>query len=270
MFKAKTTDVPRLLREEGLDAFEYEAVRWGKKPQMKQEEAEKLGVEANAHDVWLSMHGSYYINLCGDRKIVEDSKQRLVACATAADWMKAHVLAFHLGFYGFTSRKQALANCVNALKRVTATLEDMSITDVDLGLETSGKRTQLGSLDEILSICKEIERTQPVVDWAHLHAAGQGLFLTVADFRKVFEKIEDELGTNAVKNLHCHFSKIEFTSRGERRHHVLDEARYGPDFAPLARTIKEFRLNPVIICETALQDIDAMKMRDIFNKTSGS
>jgi deoxyribonuclease-4 len=86
----------------------------------------------------------------------------------------------------------------------------------------------------------------------------------------VFEKIEDELGTNAVKNLHCHFSKIEFTSRGERRHHVLDEARYGPDFAPLARTIKEFRLNPVIICETALQDIDAMKMRDIFNKTSGS
>jgi endonuclease IV len=43
--KAALTDVPRLLREEGLDAFEYQAVRWGAKPQIRREDAEKLGLK---------------------------------------------------------------------------------------------------------------------------------------------------------------------------------------------------------------------------------
>mgnify|MGYP005625507947 FL=1 len=47
---AKLSDVPRLLQEEGLDAFEYQAVRWGAKPQIKQTEAEKLGESAKKND----------------------------------------------------------------------------------------------------------------------------------------------------------------------------------------------------------------------------
>src|SRR4030067_151335 len=57
---ARLPDVPGLLREEGLDAFEYEAVRWGQAPQMRREEAEKLGPEARKNDVLLSLHGTYY------------------------------------------------------------------------------------------------------------------------------------------------------------------------------------------------------------------
>ena len=66
---ATTFDVPKLLREEGLDAFEYEAVQWGQKPQIKQEHAQKLGEETRKNDVRLSMHGSYYINLAGRRRL---------------------------------------------------------------------------------------------------------------------------------------------------------------------------------------------------------
>ncbi len=73
---AKTPDVPKLLREEGLDAFEYQAVQWGQKPQMKQADAEKLGEEARKNDVRLSMHGSYFVNLAGKRDVVEASKRR--------------------------------------------------------------------------------------------------------------------------------------------------------------------------------------------------
>lgn len=60
--------VPALLREEGLDALEYQAVRWGQKTQIKQLEAEKLGLEAKREDVLLSLHGSHYINLAGEKK----------------------------------------------------------------------------------------------------------------------------------------------------------------------------------------------------------
>lgn len=91
---APLSAVPELLREEGLDAFEYQAVRWGGKLQIRREEAEKLGFEAQQNDVWLSVHGSYYINFCGVKDIVEASKKRLIACATAAQWTKAHIVVF--------------------------------------------------------------------------------------------------------------------------------------------------------------------------------
>lgn len=264
---AELEDVPALLHEEGLDALEYEAIYWGTKPQVKREKAEKFGLRAKENDVWLSMHGSYFVNLDGDAKIVEASKKRLIACATAAEWMNAHVLVFHPGFYGRKPREIALRNCVEALKDLASSMKSLGLNRVKLGPETMGKTAQLGSLDEIISICKQVDQTKLVIDWSHLHARDLGRFRSIEDFRKVVLKAENELGTEAVKNMHCHFTKIEFTEAGERRHHVLSETRYGPDFALLAKVIAEFKLRPVMICESPLLDLDAMTMRDILKNT---
>jgi deoxyribonuclease-4 len=264
--KATLRDIPRLLREEGLDAFEYEAVQWGKKPQMRKEEAQKLQLEAKQNDIWLSLHGSYFINFCGEKTIVEASKQRLIACATAAEWMSAHVVVFHPGFYGKKAPIEALKTCSEALEEVVENMLSLGIKNVRIGPETMGRTYQLGSLDETLNLCETVERTQLVVDWSHLHARDRGRFRTVEDFRKVAERIENRLGTDALKNLHCHFTKIEFTDKGERRHHTLQEARFGPDFRMLARVIIEFELKPVIISESPILDLDAMKMRDILQE----
>jgi deoxyribonuclease-4 len=265
---ARLSDVPGLLREEGLDAFEYQAVRWGQKPQMKKEDAENLGSEAGKNDVLLSLHGSYYVNLCGKKEVVEASKRRLVACATAANWMGAYVVVFHMGFYGRLEKSYAFRTCVNALKDIVATMNSLGIRNVKLGPETMGRIFQLGTLDEILTICEEVEQTQVVIDWGHLHARHRGLFKKIDDFRAVIEEVEKRLGTQAVKDMHCHFTKIEFTDKGERRHHILDETKYGPDFQLLAEVIAEYNLRPVIICETPILDVDAMKMRDIFRRVT--
>jgi deoxyribonuclease-4 len=264
---AKLSDVPELLREEGLDAFEYEAVRWGQKPQIKQQDAENLKLKAEKNDVLLSLHGSYFINLCGKKEVVEASKRRLIACATAAQWMGAYVVVFHPGFYGRVEKSYAFRNCIAAIRDVIEKMNNLGIRKVKLGPETMGRLFQLGTLDEILTICETVEQTQLVIDWSHLHARGRGRFKKVDDFRAVVEEAEKRLGTEAVKNMHCHFSKIEYTDKGERRHHILDEARYGPDFQMLAEVIAEFNLRPVIICETPILDVDAMKMRDILRKT---
>jgi len=129
---AKLEDVPKLLRVEELDAFEYAAVRWGQKPQMRQEEAEKLGAEARRNDVLLSMHGSYYINLAGDAETVEASKRRLIACATAAKWMGAYVLVFHAGFYCGAGKTETYRKTVQAITEVAETLKAEGITNVSL------------------------------------------------------------------------------------------------------------------------------------------
>ncbi len=266
MMKASLADVPKLLRVEGLDAIEYQAVRWGKQPQIKREDAERFGLEAEENDVWLSLHGSYFINFCGEKGVVEASKKRLIACLTAAEWMGAHVVVFHAGYYGGKPQGQAYKDCVQTLKDVVETMRSLEIRNVKIGPETMGKQSQVGSLEDILGICEEIEQTQLVVDWSHLHARSGGCFRTIEDFRKIVVTIENRLGTEAAKNMHCHFTKIEYTDKGERRHRTLEEKGYGPDFSLLAKVIVEFGLNPVIISETPLLDIDAMKMRDILQR----
>lgn len=264
---AKISDVPRLLREEQLSAFEYAAVRWGQVPQIKRKDAEKLSSEAIKNDVLLSLHGSYFINLFGNEKVAEASKRRLIACATAAEWMKAYIVVFHAGFYGKNGKKETLRKCVRSLKEVSSSLLSLGIENVKLGPETMGRHSQFGTLEEILTVCQEVEQTHLVIDWSHLHARSGGGLRNVEDFRKIVLEAEQKLGTEAIRNMHCHFSKIEYTYKsGERRHHILDEAGFGPDFEMLAQIISDFKMQPVIICETAIQDVDAMKMRKILQR----
>lgn len=260
LLKAKIYDVPGLLREEGLDAFEYQASRWGAKPQIKQEDAEKLGAEAKKHDVRLSMHGSYFINFAGKDDVVAASKDRLIAGATAADWMGAYVIVFHTGFYGKLDKSYVFKGCIKALKEVSQTIKDMGLK-VKLGPETMGRKFQVGSIEEIITISQEVEGVQLVVDWGHLHARNLGGFRKVEDMRAVAEKIEATLGTEVLRGMHCHFSKIEFGSQGERKHHTLDEPRYGPEFDLLAKVLIDFKMHPTMICESPILDIDALKMK---------
>jgi len=266
---AKTSDVPRLLREEGLDAFEYQAVRWGPKPQMKQEEAEKLGSAARENDVRISLHGSYYVNLSGKKEVAEASKKRLIASATAADWMGAYVMVFHTGFYGRFEKDFAFKACLDALKEVSAEMRSLGLR-VKLGPETMGRKFQVGNIDEILTICEQVEGTQLVIDWGHLHAINLGVFKKTEDFRAVAEKVEQRLGTETLRNMHCHFSKIEFTLQGEKRHHTLDEKRYGPDFRMLAEVIVDFKMHPTMICESPILDVDARKMKEMLKQVMES
>ncbi|MEM2631155.1 MAG: TIM barrel protein [Candidatus Bathyarchaeia archaeon] len=261
--KATLMDVPRLLREEGLDAFEYQAVRWGVNPQIKREDAERFAVKAEENDVQLSLHGSYFVNFCGGKETIEASKKRLIACAMASEWMRSQIVVFHVGFYGRKPPKQVFNECIKALKEVVDEMKTLGIKNVRLGPETMGKPTQFGSLEEVLALCENVEQTQPVIDWAHLHAREGGGLKTVEDFRKVLVEIEKRLGGDIVKNLHCHFTKVEFTDKGERRHHTMDEAEYGPNFELLAKVIAEFKIAPVIISESPILDLDAIKMRDI-------
>ncbi len=257
---ASTSEVPRLLRAEGLDAFEYEAVQWGQKPQIKQENARQLGEEAKKNDVRLSMHGSYYINLSGKKEVVEASKRRLIAGATAADWMRAYVLVFHTGFYGLFDKEFAFKTCVDALKEVSAEIRNLGLK-VKLGPESMGRKFQVGSLEEIIAINEQVEGTQLVLDWGHLHARELGRFKKVEDVREVAEKVEERLGTEALRSMHCHFSAIEFNMQGERAHHTLDEKRYGPDFRFLAVVIADFLMHPTMICESPILDVDARRMQ---------
>jgi deoxyribonuclease-4 len=265
--RSTVDEMPKYLHAEGLDSFEYQMVRWGPVPQIRREMAEKLGKNAVESDVWLTAHGSYFINLtAAEKEVLQASKKRLLACVTGAQWMRAHIVVFHPGSYMGRPPKEVYQICEKAMKEVVESMRSFGITEVHLAPETMGKPSQFGSLDEVLTLCERVELTEPNIDWAHLHARDLGRFKTIDDMCSVMDEVEKRLGAKALKNLHCHFSHIEFTDKGERRHHNLEEVGYGPDFKFLAKLIAERNLKPVIACETPNLDIDAQKLRDMVSQ----
>jgi len=263
VLKRPVGEVPMYLREKGLDAFEYQMVRWGPKPQIRREEAERLGRNAVKEDVWLTAHGSYFVNLTAEGEVLEASKRRLLSCVTGAGWMGARIVVFHPGFYGGRSPQRVFEICEGAMKEVVESMKSLGLGVVCLAPETMGKPSQFGSLDEVLGLCERLEFTVPNVDWAHLHARDRGRFRSVDDSRRVLDEIERRLGSDVLKNLYCHFSHIEFGDKGERRHVDLDVGGFGPDFGFLVGLFVELGLNPVVCCETPSLDVDALKLRDI-------
>ncbi|MFQ6085634.1 MAG: TIM barrel protein [Candidatus Bathyarchaeia archaeon] len=271
-FKCAMVDVPAFLADEGLDAFEFQAVRMGMPDQVVgADRARALKENAQKNDVRLSLHAPYFVNLPSERaETRRKSVERLISSMRLASWMGAQQVVFHPGSYGKLFKENALRASIEAMREVIATAQEEGIKNVWLGPETTGKVTQLGDLGEIITMCEAVELSRPTVDFAHIHARGQGVIQAKRDYAEILEAIEERLGGEVVKNLHCHFTPVEFTQRGELRHHALGEGGYGPDFEPLAETIVELGFSPVIISESPLLDKDAITMRNIVLSKSQS
>ena len=81
----------------------------------------------------------------------------------------------------------------------------------------------------------------------------------------MFDTIAEKLGDRHAKYLHCHFSKIEYTAAGEKRHLTFADETYGPAFEPLAEAIARENVCPRIICESAgTQAEDALFMKNAY------
>ena len=255
-YKGKTTQVCDYIRKIGLDAFEYQAT-YGVR--ISKQSALELGENAAKNDILVSMHGPYYINLCSQKEdTIKKSVERLVQSAKAGEWMNSYRTVFHMGFYTKYSPEEAMKKCKDAISELLENIETLGIKNYTFAPETTGKKSQFGSLDELIEICRSFDNFAPTVDFAHMHARSGGIIKTKDDYAKIFDKIENELD---LKSLHCHFTKIEYTDAGEKKHHILADSNFGPPLTPLLELISENGFNVTLICETPYLDIDALEMK---------
>ena len=209
----------------------------------------------------MSFHTPYFISLSG---IVEEKRLKSIEyirqSLDAAKLLGADTIVIHCGSCAKITREEAICLASDTLTR---TVESLDTYGIKLGIETMGKINQLGTLDEVIELCKISPKLVPVVDFGHLNARDLGgVFVTADDYRSVFDKIGSELGRDVANNLHCHFSKIEWTSSGEKKHLTFADEVYGPDFEPLCEAIYREGLSPAIICESAgTQSDDALSMK---------
>ena len=241
-----TLQAPGWLEQMGLDAYEYQA---GNGLRTGEATLRAIGEKAREHNILMSLHTPYFISLSG----VEQEKRLksldyIRDSLAAAELLGADTIVVHSGSAAKISREEAMALARDTLERVA---DETGDTPIHIGLETMGKINQLGTLDEVLDLCKVAKCFYPVVDFGHLNARELGYFTDADSYKLIFDRIGEVLGDTYAQDLHCHFSKIEYTKAGEKKHLTFDDTQYGPQFEPLAEVIVKYGLSPRIICESA-------------------
>ena len=256
-----TYQAPKWVSEMGLDAYEYSA---GNGVTGSLETFAKIGAEAKKYNIAMSFHTPYFISLSG-----ADPEKRLKSLSyigqslDAAEALGADTIVIHMGGTAKMTREEGIALTKDTLYKA---LEAFPDTKIRFGLETMGKLGQLGTLEEVLDVCSLDKRLCPVVDFGHLNARNIGnYFATEDDYRRVFDAVGKALGYEYADTLHCHFSKIEYTDKGEKKHLTLEDSVYGPDFEPLMNALAKDGYSPRIICESdGTQAQDALIMKKYY------
>lgn len=257
--KRSTVDGIRTVAQLGLDAMEVEFVRG---VAMSLEGASEAGRVASQLDVRLSVHAPYFINLCStDKKVAEASKKRIVDAALRAERMGAQEVVVHPGYYGNLSSEEAYRLVKQRYGEILDKLKEKNVKIAKIAFETTGKVSQFGSLEELVSLAKETG-CLICVDFAHIYARQAGRI----DYAEVF----DRLKPLKPKHLHIHFSGIEWTpakkgSGGNEKNHV-NIAEGNPLFKPLAQEILNRKIDVTIISESPILEQDSLLMKKIFEE----
>lgn len=253
---------PAYLEAFGLDCFEYQC---GRGVNIGRESAEKLGEEAKKHNIKMSLHSPYFINLSGDGERVEKNIGYILASARACDLMGGDRVVVHCGGLSGRTRQEAMKNTLFNLGAALDALDGEGLGHITLCVETMGKINVLGDFDEITEICRRYERLLPCIDFGHLNCRTGGAVNSYEAFGALLSAMENRLGRERAESFHAHFSKIEYSKGGEVRHLTFEDDKYGPDFDPLGRLLAERGFTPRVICESAgTQDADALTMKNIY------
>ena len=256
---------PGWIADFGLDCYEYQC---GKGVHVGAETAAKLGENARAAGVALSLHAPYFINLANpDPDSLKKTIGYITSACLAASQMGAERVVIHSGALMKRTRRQAQETALKSLKEVIAACDGQGFGHIALCPETMGKINQLGDLDEVLELCTLDSRLVPCIDFGHLYARSLGALDGHEACVRMLDRVEEVLGPERASTFHSHFSHIQFTMNGgEKCHRTFDnDDGYGPDWAPLAAEVARRGWSPTFICESAgTQAEDAMTMKRIY------
>jgi deoxyribonuclease IV len=248
-------------RKIGLSAMEVEFVHGVK---MGEEKARQAALTAEENDVSLSCHAPYYINCCAkEKQKIEASIRYIVSTAQVAFWLGASPIVIHTGHYMGRSPGECRKIVFETYQRCLDEIRALKIRGVALGAELTGKKSAYGNLDEIIGLAEHfgLRQVMPVIDYAHYHAR-EARLAAKKDYTAILEKVEKQLGSEAAKSFHCHFSGIEYTDNGERNH--IPVVSDSPPFEPLAQAWKGNGWSGTVICESPLIEEDALVLQQIY------
>ena len=256
-------DVPEYTAKFGLNAFEYQC---GRGVRLGEAKAKVMAQRAAERDIRFSLHAPYFISMSSleEDKRLNSVNYLLQSCALVKALGGRRVI-FHAGSCGKQSREAALEKALDTMRRAVQAVDEAGYGDCILCPETMGKVNQLGTLDEVLALCGVDERITPCIDFGHLNARTLGGIRSKEDYAAILDRMAEKLGDQRAERFHVHFSRIEYSAGGEKRHWTFAETQFGPEPQPLMELLAERGLAPVVICESAgTQAEDACTMQQMY------
>ncbi len=244
----------------GITAMELEWVQ-----RVPENEDRMLEIRATSQKLgmYLTCHAPYYINLNSpDKETLSASKKRILTALRMSEIAGIKSVCVHAAFYLGMDPDRAYDNVRRAMDDIMSN-KAKHFPSVNLGLETMGKQTQFGTLEEVLKISKEFD-IYPVIDPAHLHARYNGAINSTKEWNEMFDLYEEYLGSAALRSVHMHFSGIAYGPKGEKHHLPLKES--DAKWEDFLRVLKKRKIEGTVVCESPLLEKDTLLMQKTYKK----
>jgi len=258
--------LPEFIASYGLNGLEYQC---GRGVNISDDTAEQIREKCAAGDIEVSLHTPYYISLSSvDPEKRVKSVDYILQSAEAIRKLGGRRIVVHAGSCSKLERSVAVGYSLETLINAQKALDEHGYGEVIVCPETLGKLNQLGTVEEICTLCGADERMLPCVDFGHVNSMTNGSLRTQSDYAALLDTIENALGYDRMKRMHIHFSKIEYTQKGgEVRHLTFADEVYGPWFEPLAEEIARRGMTPFVVSESAgTQTEDAAAMQRMYEQ----
>ena len=258
-----TEDAPAYLKERDLDCFEYS---FGRGVRMTEAKAKSIGAAFQKAGIEISVHAPYFINFANpDDEMAAKSYGYVLDSAKVCKQMGGKRIVFHPAAQGKAARFEAVDKTLERLKILREYIYLNGLDDMIFCPETRGKLAQIGTVEEVTAFCEIDPVFTPCVDFGHINAREQGSLKTAQDYKDRLEYMISRLGFERMKHFHVHFSKIMYSAKGEVKHLTFEDDVYGPEFEPLAVALRDLKLEPYIVSESAgTQAEDAAEMKRIY------
>ena len=242
----------------GLDCMQLEFAHGVRMKEEISSSLRKISYELN---IPLTSHGPYYINLnAREQDKIDSSVERIIQTAKISDLCGAESMTFHAAFYMKDSPYDVFDLVEKSLNVIEERLGRLDI-EIELRPELTGKTSQFGSLEELISLAKSVSSCIPCMDFSHLHAR-TGKYNTYEEFCSILDRLSEELGKDTLNNMHIHLSGVSSNSKGDLKHLNLKDSKF--NWKDLIRSLKDYNCKGYIISNSPNLEEDALTLKKYY------
>lgn len=246
------------IHELGLDCMQLEFAHGVR---MKEEVSSALRKVSYELNIPLTSHGPYYINLnAREQDKIDSSVERIIQTAKISDLCGAESMTFHAAFYMKDSPYDVFDLVEKSMNVIEERLSRLDI-EIELRPELTGKTSQFGSLDELITLTKNVGSVKPCMDFSHLFAR-TGEYNTYEQMVDVLNRLKEELGADALKNMHIHVSGISSNSKGDLKHLNLEQSDF--NWKDMLKALKDTDCCGYVVCNSPNLEEDAIMMKNYY------
>ncbi len=256
--KNSPVDGVKAISELGLDCMQLEFAHGVR---MKEEVSSALRKVSYELNIPLTSHGPYYINLnAREQDKIDSSVERIIQTAKISDLCGAESMTFHAAFYMKDSPYDVFDLVEKSMNVIEERLGRLDI-EIELRPELTGKTSQFGSLDELVTLTQNVNSVKPCMDFSHLFAR-TNKYNTYEEMVEVLDHLAEKLGKDALDNMHIHVSGISSNSKGDLKHLNLEKSKF--NWQAMLKALKDKDCKGYIICNSPNLEEDAIMMKKYY------